>query len=150
MNSTSDRQRLLEDSLPPPAFADSLAATRRAARNRRFRLGVMRTLPVVALVSAAAWIFGAGFKSEKQSAERPAESKPAYVLVTNNPSAPLIVLRTSSPAAGLVVKTDSAPVTITKATPEELFASAGSRPAGLVQLANGTTRWMWLDAPELE
>lgn len=146
---SSDHHRLLEDALLPPALADSLAATRRAARLRRVRRRTVRAAGAGILVLAAAFFL---HRMENPgvtagiTAARPAT--PAFVLVTTG-SPEVSTLRTLTAPAGLIVTTRAAPHSIPRASRDDLFAFAGSRPAGLHHLPDGTDRWMWLDQSEL-
>lgn len=146
---SSDHHRLLEDTLCPSSLADSLAATRRGARQCRVRRRTVRAAGAVVFVLAMAFVL---HRMENPGAKADiavsAPATPAFVLVTTgSPKAP--ALRTLTVPAGLIVSTRAAPHSIPRASRDDLFAFAGSRPAGLHHLPDGTDRWMWLDESEL-
>jgi hypothetical protein len=150
----SDRHRLMEAALLPPAFADSLAAVRRAARHRRLRRRAVRGVAAALALVAGAWLYQSltGGNPDKTSpAGAGANHSLPFVLVTNRdtPQPSAVILRNPAAPACLVVTTRPASGTIPLASRDDVFASAGSRPGGLHRFPDGTSRWMWLDQAEL-
>jgi len=153
MTSSSERLRLLEEALIPGALADSLVVVRRLARRRRVARRAVRTTMLICIMAGAIITFrmlpGDGNFSDRNTTGNRKPIRP-FILVTNVPQPDSAVVRTVAAPANLVVTTSSKQAPVSRASGEDLFASAGDRPGGLVQLADGTAHWMWLDAPELE
>jgi hypothetical protein len=150
----SDRHHLMEDALVPATFADSLAAVRRAARHRRIRRRAVCGAAAALALFAGAWLYqflNGGGPDKTALTGAGVNHPPPFVLVTNHnlSQPPVVILRNASAPACLVITTQPTSGTIPRASRDDVFASAGSRPGGLQHFPDGTARWMWLDQPEL-
>ncbi len=170
--SRSNHHLLIEDTLHPDGFADSLATLRRAARRRRIARRTTRAAAALALAAIAALILirsprsddFAGPAAQDTPAPTPAPPAPhappaapatpaACLVVTTKPAAPGLLIQ-SAKAHDIVVRTTpgvqsvssrQSPAPLPRATEDDLFAAAGSRPAALHRLPDGKARWLWLD-----
>jgi len=147
----STRSGLLEDVLAPPSLAESLAATRRAARCRRMQRRALPAASLICTVFAGGWLLfqRVGVISQPSSvavalAPAPAPA-PAFVVVRTAPQADEVVVRTDLRNASCIVSTYNATRSTPRASEDDLFALAGPRPAALHRLPDGSARWMWLD-----
>lgn len=147
---------LLDAALPSAAFAASLAATRQAARHRRFRRRLVRASVVPVGLLALLWWYltpSSSLPPPVQAVVQRAKSdtvvQHAFVRVVSQPSISTVK---TQPAPYLVVQTtrkvDHVATTVVtpRITTEELFALAGPRPMALHYLPNGEARWLPIPA----
>ena len=149
----ANRSDLLLDTLETPALAESLAATRAAARRRRIarRTGRLGALALVLATGAAVLLRHPAREQSVATLAPPPVARPGFITLTTQPDMSPASPRLSSPPA-LVVTTSTSGISIvsTRSAPEpatesDLFAAAGSRPAALQRHPDGTSTWIWLD-----
>lgn len=142
---------LLDAALPAPSFEDSLAATRRAARQRRTRRRLARgSIALLLLLAPLGWLAVPHHPTRPagQSVMSQPVAPPAFIRVTSRPSVALVQSRPDQHSLILTRRKAEVVVTTTRTpriTTEELFALAGQRPMALHYLPNGQARWLFLD-----